>query len=129
MALSAFAGTARFSHLPGAWENPSRRVATAVFLVATFLGTRYLLAALTNAVAGGILGGARPAAAGPGRRAADRPDSRLSPAAATMRRKGTKTSTACHQEEGPPPSQDDAHNEGEMEQPDGGADSAAAAGE
>lgn len=46
-----------------------------------------------------------------------------------MRRKGTKTSTACHQEEGPPPSQDDAHNEGEMEQPDGGADSAAAAGE
>lgn len=53
MALSAFAGTARFSHLPGAWENPSRRVATAVFVVATFLGTRYLLAALTNAVAGG----------------------------------------------------------------------------
>lgn len=46
-----------------------------------------------------------------------------------MRRKGTKTSTACHQEEGPPPSQEDAHNEGEMEQPDGGADSAAAAGE
>lgn len=42
-----------------------------------------------------------------------------------MRRKGTKTSTACHQEEGPPPSQDGAHSEGEMEQAAGAADSAA----
>lgn len=51
--LSAFAGAARFSHLPGTWGNPSRLVATAIFLVATFLGTRYLLAALTKAVAVG----------------------------------------------------------------------------
>lgn len=35
-----------------------------------------------------------------------------------MRRKGTKPSTACHQEEGPPPSEDGALSEGEKEQPD-----------
>lgn len=78
---------------------------------------------------GWVLGGARPAAAGPGQRAAGRPDSRFSPAAATMRRKGTKPSTACHQEEGPPPSEDGALSEGEKEQPDCEVDSAAAAGE
>lgn len=66
-----------FPHVAGAWENPSRPVATAGFLVATFLGTRYWLAALGNAVAGWVLGGARPAAAGPERRAAGRPDSGL----------------------------------------------------
>lgn len=44
-----------------------------------------------------------------------------------MRRKGTKPSTACHQEEGPPPSEDGALSEGEKEQPDCEVDSAAAA--
>lgn len=58
-----------------------------------------------------------------------RPDSRLSPAAATMRRKGTKPSSVCRQEEGPPPSPDGAHSDGDPEPPAGGADSAAAAGE
>ena len=75
--LGAMAGAAMFPHVAGAWENPSRPVATAGFLVATFLGTRYWLAALGNAVAGWVLGGARPAAAGPERRAAGRPDSGL----------------------------------------------------
>lgn len=54
---------------------------------------------------------------------------RDSSAAATMRRKGTKPSTASHQEEGPPPSPDGAHSDGEMEQPAGEAESAAPAGE
>uniref|UniRef100_A0A8C8TA14 Structural maintenance of chromosomes protein n=1 Tax=Peromyscus maniculatus bairdii TaxID=230844 RepID=A0A8C8TA14_PERMB len=44
-----------------------------------------------------------------------------------MRRKGTKPSSVCRQEEGPPPSPDGAHSNGDPEQPDGGADSAAAA--
>lgn len=125
-----------FPHSPGAWENPSRPVATAAFPVASF--PRDPLPAFSGVEergGGWVLGGARPAAAEaaaaaePKRRAAGRPDPSLSPAAATMRRKGTKPSTACHQEEGPPPSQDGAHSEGEMEQPAGGANCAASAGE
>ncbi|KAL1777691.1 structural maintenance of chromosomes protein 4 [Sigmodon hispidus] len=45
--------------------------------------------------------------------------------AATVRRKGTKPSSACRQEEGPPPSPDGAHNDGDPEQPASGADTAA----
>ncbi|ERE90993.1 structural maintenance of chromosomes protein 4 [Cricetulus griseus] len=44
-----------------------------------------------------------------------------------MRRKGTKPSSVCRQEEGPPPSPDGAHSDGDPEPPAGGADSAAAA--
>lgn len=127
--LGALAGAARSLHVAGAWENPSRLVATAGFLVATLLGTRYRLAALTNAVAGGSW--AEPVLLLRGLSGELRADLTRdsSPAAATMRRKGTKPSTACHQEEGSPPSPDGAHGEGEMEQPADGAESAASAGE
>lgn len=118
----------RFPHFPGSLETRFRPIAPAVVAVAALQRTRYLMLAGSGCALAG--GGWKPRAEpvlrprGLGGEPRGWPDSRLSPAAATMRRKGTKPSV-CRQEDEPPPSPDGDHRDEDPEQPDG----AAAAGE